>query len=95
MSTKCEDDCQAKVDLWVRAGRVFPLPYGVRLPGFTSRHFSSYAEMNAWKEEQILRLATLPPEQWQIPYPVPETGNSSGGLLGVNPDEWRGNHERG
>ncbi len=62
------DDYKAKLDFWVRAGQVPPLPYGVRIPGLTVKRFNSYAEFNAWKKEQILKLAKLPPETWQIPY---------------------------
>lgn len=63
---KRTDDIHAKYELWARQPRVQPLPYAVRIPGLTHITFQSYEAMNRWKQEQRLRLATLPPEQWQI-----------------------------
>jgi hypothetical protein len=65
---KTTDNYNAKLDFWVATRQVPPLPFGVRIPGLTVKRFGSYAEFNAWKEEQILKLAELPPEEWQIPY---------------------------
>jgi len=63
---KRTDDIHAKIDFWARHPQVQPLPYAVRIPGLTRIAFRSYAEMNRWKSEQRLKLASLPPEQWQI-----------------------------
>jgi len=63
---KRTDNYQAKLDFWVDAPRIHPLPYGVRIPGLTRIAFHSHAEMNQWKRAQLLKLAVLPPEQWQI-----------------------------
>jgi len=63
---KCTDDYLAKVKFWAAAPCVRPLPYAVRIPGLRRMAFSSHAEMNRWKREQLRTLAVLPPEQWQI-----------------------------
>lgn len=55
---KATDDYSAKLDFWARHPRLHPLPpVTFRIPGFTSRKFSSYAEFNAWKREVILQRA--------------------------------------
>lgn len=41
----------------------------------TVKRFDSYDEFNAWKREQLLKLAELPPEEWQIP----THGDAAGG----------------
>lgn len=65
---KRTDDYNAKFDFWVRSSQpVPPQPYEVRFPGLTVKRFDSYEEFNAWKREQLLKLAKLPPEEWQIP----------------------------
>lgn len=64
---KATDDCNAKIDFWIAHPQVPPLPYAVRIPGLTVKRFDSYEDFNNWKREQILKLAELPPEQWQIP----------------------------
>lgn len=65
---KRTDDYNAKLEFWVDAPRVVPLPYGVRIPGLTVERFDSYEAFNTWKRKQILKLAKLDPAQWQIPY---------------------------
>jgi len=65
---KRTDDYRAKIEMWARQPHVEPLPYGVRIPGLTVKRFSSYAEFNQWKRQQILKLAQLDPKEWQIPY---------------------------
>lgn len=51
---KITEDYKAKIRLWARNPQVIPAPPPVKIRGFKSRRFSSYAEMNAWKE-QVLR----------------------------------------
>jgi len=65
---KATDDYNAKFDFWVRNPQpIPPQPYEVRIPGLTCKRFDSYEEFNDWKREQLLKLAELPPEEWQIP----------------------------
>lgn len=54
---KITDDYKAKIRLWARNPQVIPAPPPVKIPGFKSRRFSSYAEMNAWKEQVLRELA--------------------------------------
>lgn len=65
---KRTDDYTAKLEFWARQPQVEPLAYGVRIPGLHVKRFDSYEEFNAWKRKQILKLATLDPEDWKIPY---------------------------
>lgn len=61
---KTSDDYNAKLDLWAREGRVYPLPKIANLPRFGSKSFSSYEEMNAWKKELLDTLARQGGAQW-------------------------------
>ncbi len=54
---KISDDYRAKWRLWAERPVVLPLPAGPPLPRFSSRRFSSHAEMNRWKRELLLELA--------------------------------------
>ena len=54
---KIVDDYSAKYRLWAERPQVIPPGPILRLPGFKSRRFSSHAEMNAWKESMLRRLA--------------------------------------
>jgi hypothetical protein len=58
---KITDDYQAKYRLWAAKPVVVPAPAALRLPGFKSRRFSSYAELNAWKISVLRQLAQLAP----------------------------------
>jgi hypothetical protein len=65
---KATDDYTAKFEFWALSSQpVPPQPYDVRIPGLTVKRFDSYEDFNAWKREQLLELAELPPEEWQIP----------------------------
>jgi hypothetical protein len=54
---KIADDYRAKIRLWAANPQVVPAPKGPPLPKFSSRRFSSHAEMNEWKREVIRRAA--------------------------------------
>ena len=54
---KVTDDYQAKIKLWAQNPKQQPLDPLPRMPKVRSQKFSSYAEMNAWKQELLLRLA--------------------------------------
>jgi hypothetical protein len=58
---KITDDYKAKYQLWASNPRVVAVPPPPRLPEFTSRKFSSHAEMNEWKRELIRELAHSAP----------------------------------
>jgi hypothetical protein len=52
---KVTDQYEAKLDIWAREGKVYPLPKAVGIPAFRPQKFSSHAEFNAWK--RLLRDA--------------------------------------
>jgi hypothetical protein len=54
---KITDDYKAKYRLWAANPQVVPAAAPVRIPNFTSRRFSSHAEMNAWKSSVLRHLA--------------------------------------
>jgi hypothetical protein len=54
---KITDDYRAKYRLWAADPQVVPAPAPARIPNFTSRRFSSHAEMNAWKSQVLRQLA--------------------------------------
>ena len=47
---KYTDDYLAKLKLWAKAGRAQAVPYILDLPHFGSKKFSSYEELNTWKQ---------------------------------------------
>ena len=55
------DDYKAKYSLWAANPRVVAEPAPAKLPGFTSRKFSSHAEMNAWKQSLLRQRAESAP----------------------------------
>lgn len=56
---KITDDYTAKIRIWARERKVFPLPEVPPLPRFGVRRFRSHAEMNAWKAELIRETARI------------------------------------
>jgi hypothetical protein len=54
---KITDDYRAKIRLWVLNPQVAPAPLPPSLPKFSSKKFSSHAEMNRWKQELLKQLA--------------------------------------
>ena len=58
---KTTDNYKAKYRLWAENPRVVPASAPVRIPNFRSRRFSSYEEMNAWKESVLRQLARSAP----------------------------------
>jgi hypothetical protein len=61
---KLTDDYLAKYRIWACNPTVWPLPRAVGLPHFGHRKFASYEEMNAWKREYLLEIATTGGVQW-------------------------------
>ncbi len=51
------DDYAGKVRLWVQNPIVVPHAQGPKLPPFSVKRFSSYEEMNRWKENRIREAA--------------------------------------
>jgi hypothetical protein len=58
---KISDDYKAKYRLWAADPRVVAAPAAPRLPKFSSRKFSSHAEMNEWKRALLRELARTAP----------------------------------
>ena len=54
---KVTDDYDAKLTLWARTPKVVPLPKVSGVPRFGVKRFSSYQELNAWKERLLLEAA--------------------------------------
>ncbi len=54
------DDYDAKIRFWAANPKVIPLPPGPKVPYFPPKKFNSHAEMNAWKEELIRKMAANP-----------------------------------
>lgn len=55
---KFTDDYDAKFKIWALDPTPKPELPMPRMPKFKPQRFSSHAEMNAWKEQLILRLAS-------------------------------------
>ena len=55
-----EDDYVAKIRFWAANPKIYPLPPGPKVPHFSPKKFNSHAEMNAWKEELIRKMAAHP-----------------------------------
>jgi hypothetical protein len=47
---KYTDDYDAKLEIWAREGRVYPMPKIANIPHFGAKKFSSYEEFNEWKQ---------------------------------------------
>lgn len=62
---KFTDQYDAKLEIWARECRVHPLPGVPDLPRFRSMKFRSHAEMNAWKQELLERLAADGGVRWK------------------------------
>jgi hypothetical protein len=58
---KANDNYNAKFRLWAANPTVIPAAAAPKLPGFKSRRFSSYAELNAWKASVLRQLAAVAP----------------------------------
>jgi hypothetical protein len=61
---KYTDDYSAKFKIWVRENRVWALP-GFTLPWFPPQRFNSHGEMNAWKKDQLRRIAEQGGIRWE------------------------------
>ncbi len=57
---KISDDYRAKIRLWAANPVVLPAP-PPKLPRFSSKRFSSHAEMNRWKRELLRQIAKETP----------------------------------
>ncbi len=62
---KRSDDYSAKLEMWAAEPRVYPLPQIVRLPRFKAMKFKSHAEMNAWKQQLLDRIASQGGVRWR------------------------------
>ena len=61
---KASDNYKAKLDIWAREAKVWPLPKAVGIPRFTAKKFRSYREMNAWKRKLLAEIAAKGGVQW-------------------------------
>jgi hypothetical protein len=58
------DDYLAKMDLWAQDPKVCATPGVAGVPRFGSKRFRSYEEMNAWKRELLLEIASRGGVTW-------------------------------
>ena len=61
---KYTDNYDAKFEIWAREKRVVPLPQISNIPRFGAKKFSSYEEMNAWKDELLAEIAKAGGAKW-------------------------------
>jgi hypothetical protein len=61
---KTTDNYAAKLEIWAREGKVARLPRIANLPRFGHRRFSSYEELNTWKQSLRDQLAEQGGAQW-------------------------------
>jgi hypothetical protein len=61
---KITDDYNAKFAIWARETKVHGFPRIANLPRFGSKKFSSYKELNDWKQELLLQLARKGGAKW-------------------------------
>lgn len=54
---KITDDHRAKIRLWALNAKPLGPEPGPALPRFRPQRFRTYAEMNAWKRELLLKVA--------------------------------------
>jgi len=65
MKIKKTDNYSAKVEIWIRDPKVYPLPKYSGLPKFGSRKFDSYKEFNAWKKILLDEIASCGGVRWK------------------------------
>lgn len=65
MKVKKRDNYSAKIDLWIRTPKVYPLPEICGLPRFGARKFDSYKEFNVWKKELLGEIASSGGVRWK------------------------------
>ncbi|MFO7870671.1 MAG: hypothetical protein R6V03_04475 [Kiritimatiellia bacterium] len=61
---KYTDNYSAKMEIWARESRVYPVPKLANLPPFASRKFNSCEEMNAWKKQLLKELVLNEGARW-------------------------------
>jgi hypothetical protein len=61
---KISDDYSAKISLWIKNKKVYPLPRMEGIPVFKSKKFNSYEEMNQWKKELLEEIARRGGVKW-------------------------------
>ena len=61
---KIADNYDAKLEIWARESKVYPLPRATGIPRFGSKKFNSYEEFNAWKKELLGRIAASGGVKW-------------------------------
>ncbi len=59
------DPYQEKIKFWARNPKVVPLPEFTNLPKFGVKRFSSYEEMNQWKDEYLKEIARAGGLKWK------------------------------
>ena len=62
---KISDDYSAKIALWIKNKKVYPLPKMEGFPSFKSKKFNSYEEMNQWKEQMFGKVAKQGGVKWK------------------------------
>jgi len=54
-----------KIKLWLKNPPVMDFPVPTNLPKFSKKSFSSYEEMNAWKQEYLKEIAAAGGIKWK------------------------------
>ncbi len=60
------DSREQKIRLWLKNPPRMEFPEPANLPSFPPQSFRSYAEMNAWKREYLLRIAAQGGIKWKF-----------------------------
>ena len=63
-TVKYTDDYEAKIRIWARESKVYPLPPVKKLPRIRSRKFNSYEEFNRWKTDLLKKCAASEETEW-------------------------------
>ena len=61
---KITDNYAAKLEIWARESKVYPLPVAAGIPRFGSKKFKSYEEFNAWKKGLLAQIAAGGGVKW-------------------------------
>ena len=65
MRSKFTDDYSAKFRLFARSPKIVSMPVLEGLPKFASKKFSNYDELNAWKRQYLMEIASRGGCRWR------------------------------
>jgi hypothetical protein len=61
---KSTDNYDAKLEIWAKESKVYPLPTVTGIPRFGWKKFKSYEEFNAWKKGLLAQIAASGGVKW-------------------------------